>query len=276
MAKSTKARTSKKASTGVEMEQHNEFAGMRSPIQTAANRENMSNVNVGTTERYLSILGGLGMMYAAMRRRDWRSFAMAFAGSEMIYRGATGHCYVYDKLGVSTAVKTNADNVSVPHEQGIHVSETVTIDRPVEDIFAFWRNFENLPQFMNHLESVTYLPNGNTHWVAKAPLGTKVEWDAEIVNEVRNEVIGWRSLKDSQIANAGAVRFSPAPGNQGTQVRVELEYVPPAGSIGAAVAAFLGEEPSVQVRDDLQRLKNLMETSSIGSGDIPTAGENGV
>jgi uncharacterized membrane protein len=118
---------------------------------------------------------------------------------------------------------------------------------------------------MDHLESVRILDGKRSHWVAKAPLGTSVEWDAEIINEEANELIGWRSLEGADVPNAGSVRFRPAPGGRGTEVRVNLEYNPPTGKLGAAFAKLLGEEPERQVEEDLRRFKQWME-----AGEIPT------
>lgn len=146
---------------------------------------------------------------------------------------------------------------------GIHVEEAVTVNRPVADVFRFWRNFENLPAFMNHLESVSEREGGITHWVARGPAGTKVEWDARIINEVDNKLIGWQSLEGSRVSTAGSVNFRETP--RGTDVRVHLQYNPPAGRLGAAIAWMFGEEPTIQVREDLRRFKQLIET-----GEIPT------
>ena len=146
---------------------------------------------------------------------------------------------------------------------GVHVEESVTVNRPIGDVFRFWRNFENLPQFMNHLESVSQREMGVSHWVAKGPAGTRVEWDARIINEIDDKLIGWQSLDGSMVSTAGSVNFRETP--RGTEVRVHLQYSPPAGKVGAAVARLFGEEPGVQIREDLRRFKQLMET-----GEIPT------
>ena len=145
--------------------------------------------------------------------------------------------------------------------RGIHVEEAVTINKPVADVYRFWRNFENLPQFMNHLDSVAEREAGISHWVACGPAGTKVEWDARIVNEIDNKVIGWQSLEGSTISTAGSVNFDET--SHGTRVTVRLQYNPPAGRLGAAVARLFGEEPSIQVREDLQRFKQLVETGRV-------------
>ncbi len=147
---------------------------------------------------------------------------------------------------------------------GVHVEESVTVNRPIGDLFRFWRNVENLPQFMNHLESVAQRDMGVSHWVAKGPAGTRVEWDARVINEIDGKLIGWQSLEGSMVSTAGSVNFrETAPG---TEVRVHLQYSPPAGKVGAAVARLFGEEPGTQIREDLQRFKQLMETGSITPG----------
>lgn len=144
-------------------------------------------------------------------------------------------------------------------EDGIHVTETVTIWRPVTQVYAFWRDFSNLPQIMRHLERVDVLDERHSHWVAKAPAGTTVEWDAEIVADRPDELITWRSREGTGVENAGAVHFNALPGGQGSEVRVELQYNPPGGAVGAAVAKLFGEEPRQQVQEDLHRFKKMRE-----------------
>lgn len=145
--------------------------------------------------------------------------------------------------------------------RGVRVEESVTINRPVTEVYRFWRNFENLPRFMEHLESVAAREAGISHWVARGPAGLNVEWDARIINEVDNKVIGWQSLEGSTISTAGSVNFDET--DRGTRVTVHLQYNPPAGKLGAAVAWLFGEEPSMQIREDLQRFKQLIETGTI-------------
>jgi uncharacterized membrane protein len=147
--------------------------------------------------------------------------------------------------------------------RGIHVDEAVTVNKPIAEVYRFWRNFENLPKFMHHLESVAVREAGVTHWVAKGPAGMHVAWDARIINEIDDRVIAWQSLEGSTIATAGSVNFDETA--HGTRVRVHFQYSPPAGKLGAAVAYIFGEEPRLQVRDDLRRFKQLIET-----GEIPT------
>jgi uncharacterized membrane protein len=143
------------------------------------------------------------------------------------------------------------------------VVASVTINRPQGDVYRFWRELENVPQFMDRIASVKQTGQRTSHWVAKAPAGTTVAWDAEITEDVRDERIAWRSLEGSTVATHGNVRFSPAPGGRGTAVRVELFYRPPGGPIGTMVAKLLGEAPEQQLRGDLRRLAQLLETGEI-------------
>jgi uncharacterized membrane protein len=136
----------------------------------------------------------------------------------------------------------------------------VTIHRPIEEVYAFWRSFENLPRFMEHLELVTVYGDGRSHWITKAPLGAHVEWDAEVVEDIPNRLISWRSLPGGDVENRGRVQFERAPSDRGTIVRVDMLYHPPAGRVGAAVAKLFGEDPERQVHEDLRRFKQVMET----------------
>jgi uncharacterized membrane protein len=149
----------------------------------------------------------------------------------------------------------------------VHVTESLTIRRPRHEVYGFWHNFENLPRFMAHLESVQVLDNRRSRWKAKAPAGATVEWEAETIEDRPNELIAWRSLPDASIPNSGSVRFKDAPGNRGTEVQVELRYDPPGGKIGALIAKLFGEEPQQQVKGDLRRFKQVMETGEIVHSD---------
>jgi len=149
----------------------------------------------------------------------------------------------------------------------IRTKRSVTVHRPVSDVYEYWRNFENLPRFMRHLESVRVTGDRTSHWVAKAPAGKTVQWDAEIIAERENELIAWRSLPGSKVYNAGEVRFQPAPGNRGTELRVTIEYDPPFGKLGSKVAMLWREEPGQQVADDLRHFKQVMEVGEIVVSD---------
>jgi uncharacterized membrane protein len=224
-----------------------------------------NNADVGTIERALSAAGGGALALTGLARRGPGGAALAVAGGWLLYRGASGKDPLYRALRVNTAETHPGPLASVRHKQGIKVKRSVTIDRPQDELFRFWRNFENLPRVMSHLESVTVFDDARSHWVAKAPAGRTVEWDAVIHAETANELIAWRSTEGSQIPNAGSVRFRAAPGGRGTEVSVSLEYSPPMGQVGALLAAMFGEEPGMQVREDLRRFKALTE-----AGEAPT------
>ncbi|HEV2088970.1 MAG TPA: SRPBCC family protein [Cryptosporangiaceae bacterium] len=156
-------------------------------------------------------------------------------------------------------------------DQTLRGRTTLTIRRPVEDVYAYWRDFENLPGFMEHLESVRVLGNGRSRWKAKAPVG-KLEWEAEIVDDRPNELIAWRSVEGARVRNTGSVRFRPAPADQGTEVTVDLAYDAPGGKVGAALAKLLGEEPGQQISDDLRRFKQVMETGEVARSEASPGG----
>jgi uncharacterized membrane protein len=152
-------------------------------------------------------------------------------------------------------------------EPGIRMTRSVVVNRPPHDLYAFWREFENFPRFMFHVQSVRSTGPGITHWVVNGPAGTTVEWDARITSDVPNELIAWQSLEGSQVDNHGVVRFEPRPGGRGTIVRVDLLYQPPAGRVGKLVATLFNESPEQQIYDDLHRFKQVVETGEVMRSD---------
>ena len=214
--------------------------------------------NVSSPERWISVVAGSAMAAYGLTRRSKAGLVVAALGGAMVWRGATGHCMTYEILGISTNGDADDDRqVSVPYGRGIGVKESVTVKAPPENVYRFWRNFENLPRFISHLESVKVIDDIRSHWVAKGPAGSRVEWDAEIINEIPNELIGWRSVEGSQVRNAGSVHFTNR--KRGTEVKVVLRYDPRAGRIGAAVAKLFGRDPAREVREDLRQLQQLVE-----------------
>jgi uncharacterized membrane protein len=224
------------------------------------------NVNVNEIERWASTIGGGALaVYGVTRlaQGNWLGAVLGLVGGCLIYRGTTGHCSMYEALGISTAEESKNPNISVPAHRGVKVEQSVTVNKSPEEVYRFWRNFENLPRFMDHLESVSVEGSGRSHWVAKAPAGTTVEWDAEVYNEKENELIAWRSLEGADVDNAGSVRFEPTADGRGTVVRVSLKYDPPGGVIGSTFAKLFGEEPSQQIEEDLRRFKQVMEAGEV-------------
>lgn len=168
------------------------------------------------------------------------------------------------------AIKVASEDSAVARD--VHFETSFAIDRSPAELYSFWRDFKNLPLFMKNLESVSDIGSGRTHWVAKDAHGALIEWDAEIYNEKENELIAWRSLEDSEIVNAGSVRFQAAPEGHGTYVRITLNYNPPAGKLGSTIAQLLGTDPGQLIKEDLRRLKQIMEAGEIATIDGQTSG----
>jgi uncharacterized membrane protein len=226
---------------------------------TERNHAKGGHHNINQAERWISALTGGALVATGLGRRSTGGMLSALAGGYLLYRGMSGNCMLYKSLGISTADR----EFGVSQYQGIHVEDEITINTAPETLYAFWRNFENLPRFMDHVESVQTLGNDRSHWKVKGPAGMDIEWDAEVVGDIENEMISWRSLENAMVPNAGSVRFSRTGDGQGTVVKVALKYAPPAGAIGAAIARLFGEEPHVQLRDDLQNLKRSIESGQV-------------
>lgn len=225
-----------------------------------------SRVNVGPLERGLSLATGLALLAYTVARRPRLGLPLGLDAGYMIYRGATGHCVFYQMLGIN--------RVEANGHEGIHVERAVTVNRPRAELYQAWRNFENLPRFMEHLESVRVddPETGWSHWVARGPLDRRVEWDSEIIEERENELLVWKSLPGSMVESMGRVEFIDAPGGRGTVVHISMQYNPPAGSLGAAFAKVFGREPGQQINADLKRFKQLMETGEIATVEGQTSG----
>jgi uncharacterized membrane protein len=219
------------------------------------------NPNVGTIERWASLILGGGLLLFGLGRKR---IPAALAGGALLYRGATGYCGLYSVLGIDTSEEKRS-SVSVPHGQGVKVERSIVVNRSPEELYQFWRNPENLPQFMSHIASVQALGPNRSRWTMKAVVGRSFDWEAEIVNDKPNELIAWRTLEGADVDHAGSVHFERLTADRGTNVRVIMEYRPPAGQIGVAVAKILGEEPDQILDTDLRRFKQLLEGGEVGS-----------
>jgi len=226
-------------------------------------------MNVAQVERWASALSGAAITVMALKRlkeeRSAGGAALAAAGGALIYRSATGFCPVYAAAGINTAGGGHDTREALAGSAGARVVEAMTINRPAIELYRYWRRLVDLPRFMDHLVEIRVIDARRSHWVAKAPAGRTVEWDAEIFNEIPGELIAWRTLPGSAVTSAGSVSFKPVPGGRGTEVRITLQYDPPAGKVGATVAWLLGYDPSQTIHEDLRRFKRLMET-----GELPT------
>lgn len=215
--------------------------------------------NVGQVERIISLGAGGLLAAASLKRRGALGLAAAALGAEMLYRGITGFCPIYGALGIRSAPKRGSHNAaaSVPYGRGVRVEQSIAVAHPAAELYDFWRRLETLPQFMQHVEEVTILTPERSRWRVRAPIGSRLTWEAEIINDIPGQLIGWRSLPGSAIHHAGSVHFDQRDGM--TEVRVVLEYAPPARYVGASVARILGEEPQKQIAEDLRRFKAIVD-----------------
>ena len=219
----------------------------------------------GTALQLAPLVVGGALAAFGIRRGGWVGYGLALAGLGVMQQAFSG------KPAIAQWAGFGADHDS----RAVTVTHTVTINKPAEDLYRFWRNFANLPRFMNHIERVDIIDDRRSHWVAKAPAGLRVEWEAEVTDEQEGRRIAWRAMENADVPNWGHVEFRPAPGGRGTEVHAVIRYEPPAGALGRAVARILGEEPQVQMREDLNRFKRLMETGEAGTGDSATSARAG-
>lgn len=165
--------------------------------------------------------------------------------------------------GAMQRPETAQSKIVVPDNRGIMVVKSVTIRRPAQELYEFWRDLSNLPQIIKHPVRITAVSNVESHWEVSAPGDNPVQWDALIINDIPGRLIAWRSREGDQVANAGTVRFDPAPGDKGTEVTVKLEYDPPGGRLGALIASFTGDAAGQQVADALKRFKEMAELGAL-------------
>jgi uncharacterized membrane protein len=218
--------------------------------------------SLSETENWLALGSGAVLLLAGASRRSTFGALLAGSSAPLLYRGVTG------RWPALLNGFTQADNtkIALSGEGGVHVCESVRLEVPLAEVYGFWRRLENLPRFMTHLDRVTESSDGRSHWVAVGRARLAIEWDAEIINEVDNKLIGWRSLPGSDVVTAGSVNFDSVRGGRSTQIRVHLQYALPAGRAGALIASLFGCEPSQTIREDLRQFKQLVE-----AGEIPRA-----
>lgn len=219
--------------------------------------------NISEVERWLSIAAGIGLAtYGLTRRRGAAALMLAAFGGLLVRRGASGHCHTYDLFGINTAGTGQDTRHALGGNAGVIVDESVTINQPVEMLYRFWRNLENLPRVMRHLDSVERITDTLSRWRAKGPANTSVEWNAEIINEVANKLIAWQSIEGSDVVSAGSVNFHDLGAGRGTRVRVRLQYNPPGGKVGAAIVKLVGSDAATEIREDLQQFKHMVEQNT--------------
>lgn len=222
-------------------------------------------INVARPERWISALAGAGLLYYGIRRRSWAGTLLAAAGAKLFLRGFFGTSLIYRFLGINTAESYAAAKRAAASGE-FKAEKSIAIDRSPDEVYRFWRNFENLPRVMKHLKSVRSIDEKRSHWVVKAPAGADVEWDAEITEDRENRRIAWRSIEGSEIRNEGVVLFEPLTGDRTTELRVRLQYSLPAGRTGKALARLFGKDPDRMLDEDLRAFKSMMETGETAFG----------
>ena len=185
--------------------------------------------------------------------------------TQVLIAGAGTAAAVYGLTRVLGGKRIN----TLPYGHGIKMKKAITVNAPADRLYAFWRNLGNLTMLSENAVSVKVMDDIHSHWTVKVPGGVNLRWDAKITTDRKGEMIGWISLEGSEIDNAGYVRFERATGGRGTVVRVALQYNPPAGKLGAALATLLGEKPERQIEEALRKFKSIVET-----GEVATASED--
>lgn len=223
--------------------------------------------NVGEAERIASVITGSLLVAAGVKRMSIPGLVAAGLGVHLVRRGISGHCALYQMLNVTTEEEDPNKSLTHPLRQHFKVTRTITVLKPVEEVYAFVRDMSKFPQYMPHIESVTETDGGRSHWVARGPGGMQMEWDGQIINEIPNQLIAWRSAEGSPIDQQGQVELMKASEaeDRGTVVRVTLSYSPPAGVVGALLSKLFGADPAQQAKDGLRRMKHILET-----GEVPT------
>jgi uncharacterized membrane protein len=211
------------------------------------------DINVGRTERVISAVAGGALVAYGLRRMSMGGLIVAAAGGALAYRALRGHSYVYDRLGIDVGgARRNVGNL------GVKIDESIVVNAPPPRVYAVWRNLDNLPRLLSHVERVEVLDRNRSRWTVKGPAGARVSWDAELINDKPGELIAWRTTDSTLVNHAGSVTFEPA-GEGKTRVRVSLQYDPPGGRFGHAVASLVSADAGSQVANDLAEFKRALE-----------------
>jgi uncharacterized membrane protein len=222
-------------------------------------------INVGQSERMVSVGLGAFMLSSGLHnltRNPIKGLIRTVLGGVLLYRGVSGHCPVYASVG-----KTKG----VGHTPAINIRTGLIVNKPRQEVYEFWRKLENLPLFMKHLSTVTEIDSKHSHWEAEIPGGIgKVKWNAEIVKEEEGSLIGWQSVPNSMVDNAGKVQFRDALGGEGTELDVVITYHAPAGELGAGIAKALNPVLEKMVRQDIMNFKEYIETKHVSSSNLHT------
>jgi uncharacterized membrane protein len=225
-------------------------------LSSIGNRLRRFHANVGPKERAGSLLAGSALIATALFRPSAQRWMLLGAGAALLIRGSTGYCSLYHALGIDHCDRRQRDGV--PGNEGVRVEYTVEIHCPAVDLYQFWRQVDQLPRILRHVESVEAVDEWHSHWVARGPLGPALEWDAEIINEHENELIAWQSVHGADLKNAGSVRFESVT-EEITRMKVCLELQPVGGMAALTLARLFGTDPQRELETDLERFRDFAE-----------------
>lgn len=240
----------------------------RLPYDARLHRKSVQNI--GVTERLACGLGGGALLttgvWSVIRSRSWTGLAAGLGGLFLLYRAGTGRSRLYRAVHATDSPRL----LSHPFSREIEVQETITINRTPADVYAFWRDFANLPRALRHVKHVQVLDEKRTRWQVRGPGGKTVEWTAHLTADVPNERLSWMTAESDTVDHRGSVYLAAAPGERGTLVRVSLIYRPRGGAVAALAAKLFGREPAQEIRSDLRRLKQFLETGEIATNAGPS------
>lgn len=251
------------------MNTNDQYGSWQAENETHPNWTGSNSINVAWNERVTSAALGAFLLSSGINnltKHPLKALAKTVLGGLLLYRGTSGHCPIYSSMG-----KTKG----VTHTPAVNIRTGLIVNKPKDEVYAFWRKLENLPLFMKHLASVTEIDSKHSHWEATIPgnIG-KIKWNAEIVKEEPGYMIGWQSLPNSTINNAGKVVFHDALNGQGTELEVVIIYHPPAGELGAGVAKLLNPVLEKVIRQDVMNFKDYIETKHNAKATVPGVNPN--
>jgi uncharacterized membrane protein len=212
--------------------------------------------NVGETERAFSLMGGLGLLIAGFAKRGFSGVAMGVLGALLMQRGASGHCSMYQRFGISGA---DSARPGVPDNIGVNLVRSVLIEKPAEELFAFWRHLPNIARLSPRIKEIERLDERRSHWIVQTPWGQRLEWNALLINEHPNALLAWESEPGADVEHAGSIRFENEPHGLGTVVSINLEYNPPGGLLGRLAMLLYARRIRREIEHVLAQFKSLIE-----------------
>jgi uncharacterized membrane protein len=221
--------------------------------------------NLGDPERLALTIAGGALLVFGLSRVSLRGVLLVAIGSALGYRGITGRSLLYDGLGIDLGGGQGWRAIASRKvgNLGVKIDESIVVNAPPQRVYGIWRNLENLPRLLSNVERVEILDRTRSRWTVKGPAGTPISWDAELINDKPGEIIAWRTIDSSLVNHAGSVGFEPVA--QGTRVDVSLQYDPPGGRFGHAVASLVSADAGAQTARDLEEFKRAVEDGRLAA-----------